>query len=358
VSYAVILGTIALSQAAFIVVLLALLVLNRGRQATRRQWRDQAEQTVGEVLNRWLVADGTVDDVLAALRQMPPAVALEQASVLVTLRLAPAQWSELARALRAEPWVRRLLARHRSRLWWRRLRAARMLAVVAEEADRPVLRRLLADAHPAVQSVATASLARICDGELVAVVLDELPRLPTVARRLQMSALRDVWQLTVPALVERLRRHPAPKAHELTAWVYVAEKLAVPECLEAVVPLCAHRDAEVRLGAARALQKRFHPDTATVLLPLLGDADWRVRAQAARALGALGDPATLVPLDRALTDTSWWVRFRAALSLAQLGEPGRRALRLARERDDRYAADMATMVSGLSDGGILELAEV
>jgi hypothetical protein len=51
------------------------------------------------------------------------------------------------------------------------------------------------------------------------------------------------------------------------------------------------------------------------------------------------------------------VRFRCALSLALLGEAGRRALRAARERSDRYAADMAKLVSGLSDGAVIELAE-
>ena len=64
--------------------------------------------------------------------------------------------------------------------------------------------------------------------------------------------------------------------------------------------------------------------------------------------GATGNNASL---------RAWWVRFRSALALAQLGEVGRRALRAARDRPDRFAADMAAMVSGLSDGAVVELAE-
>lgn len=59
-------------------------------------------------------------------------------------------------------------------------------------------------------------------------------------------------------------------------------------------------------------------------------------------------------MDRA----GWWVRFRAGLSLAQIGEPGRQALRELRLASDRYGVDMATMIPGLSDGGVTELAEL
>jgi len=93
------------------------------------------------------------------------------------------------------------------------------------------------------------------------------------------------------------------------------------------------------------------------LREMMRDSDWRVRAQAARALGAVGANDAVAELSNGLADRSWWVRFRSALALAQLGEAGRRALRVARERPDRFAADMASMVSGLSDGAVMELAE-
>jgi len=93
------------------------------------------------------------------------------------------------------------------------------------------------------------------------------------------------------------------------------------------------------------------------LLALLQDPDWRIRGQAARGLGALSADGAVAPLLAAMSDAAWWVRFRAGLALAQLGEPGREALRRARLLPDRFAREMATMVSGLSEGGVMELAE-
>jgi HEAT repeat protein len=113
----------------------------------------------------------------------------------------------------------------------------------------------------------------------------------------------------------------------------------------------------VRIAVARALKRYFHPDAEPALLELLGDYDWRVRGQAARALGVVGTEGAIPALVVALGDRSWWVRFRSALAISQLGEPGRRALRESRDLPDRYAREMVAMVSGLSEGGIVELAE-
>jgi HEAT repeat protein len=113
----------------------------------------------------------------------------------------------------------------------------------------------------------------------------------------------------------------------------------------------------MRISAARAIRRYMHPDAEAVLRDMMRDTDWRVRAQAARGLGTIGATEAVADLSSALADRSWWVRFRSALALAQLGELGRRALRIARERPDRFAADMASMVSGLSDGAVMELAE-
>jgi hypothetical protein len=54
-------------------------------------------------------------------------------------------------------------------------------------------------------------------------------------------------------------------------------------------------------------------------------------------------------------DPAWAVRYASALSLAQVGESGRAALGTLRADDDRYVADMATLISGLTDGALLEL---
>jgi HEAT repeat protein len=186
-------------------------------------------------------------------------------------------------------------------------------------------------------------------------VLDALHTRSAVVRVFQLGVLRQTWKETVPALLRRLR--PGAPVAKLEVWITLAESLGNPDCLAALVALRMHPVAQVRISTARALRRYFHADAAGVLREMIADDDWRVRAQAARSLGAIGAAGAVPDLTRALEDRSWWVRFRAALALAQLGEPGRRALRVARELPDRYAADMAVMVSGLSDGAVVELAE-
>jgi hypothetical protein len=58
-----------------------------------------------------------------------------------------------------------------------------------------------------------------------------------------------------------------------------------------------------------------------------------------------------------MRDRSWMVRRRSALALAQLGESGRLAVRELTDDADPYVANMATVVSGLSSGALLELTE-
>lgn len=351
----VVLGVIALSQAVFLGVVVVLLFANRAR-ARRRVAREMVVTSrIANPLHEWLVGQGSLEAVVATLRDIPVELALEQASLIATLRIPPSQHLELARALRGERWVARALAGARSRFWWRRLEAARMLTVVGTGDDHELLERLLTDENPAVQTVATACLARVGDASLVRLVVEQLPERPVVVRLYQFGALRETWRLTTPVLLEVLRRDVP--ARRLETWINLAGAIASPECLAEILPLHLHADADVRLAVGKALRQYYHPDALPALRHLLDDPDWRVRGQAARGLGALGASDAVPGLARALGDRSWWVRFRAGLALAQLGEPGRDALRAARTMPDRFAREMATMIAGLSEGGVTELAE-
>jgi HEAT repeat protein len=309
-------------------------------------------------VHEWLLGGGGVAAVVAELRPLPVHVALDYAAALVTQQVRGECLRELAGALRGEPWVDRALAGARSRLWWRRLDAARTLSVVAGPAEARVLRRLLDDPYPAVQAVATRSIPQVADAALVRYVVDRLPRRTYVVRVSQYRALREVWQLAAPALLARLTPHSTASADAGAVWVALAGALEVPACVAACVPLRHHADARVRIAVARVLKSYYHPSAEAALAELLRDADWRVRGQAARSLGALRAEAAVPALAAAMADPSWWVRFRAGLSLAQIGERGRHALRELRATSDRYGREMATMISGLSDGAVTELAEL
>ena len=349
------LSVIALAQGVFLCFIVAMLLINRSRLSWRRRGRASAESSLSAPVKQWLVGEGDASAVAAALRLVPADFALEQLVAVLASRVASAARDELAVALRDERWVHRALRRSRSPIWWRRLAAARLLAVVGAERDRTMLRELLADRNPAVQTAATASLRRLADAELVEFVLDQLPARAIAVRRYQFAELKETWQLATPLLLRRIT--PEAAAGHLEVWISLAESIGSAELLARVVRLQDHPAARVRIATARALKRYYHPDSVDALGRLLADEDWRVRGQAARALGTLGASDAVEALGRALRDPSWWVRFRAGLALAQIGEPGRRVLREVRSTGDRFAAEMATMVSGLSEGGIVELAE-
>jgi HEAT repeat protein len=347
---------IAIAQIAFSILLVLYLLGHRGRQRYRAHREYQAAALVAEPLNRWLMGRGSADAVAAYLRSLPPEAALEQVTRLATMRVAPERHAGLAAAMESDPWVIKALRGARSRRWWKRLGAVRLLAVVGKPVHRLALHRLLLDRHPAVQLAAASCLSRVNDPELVSLVVETLPRRPVAVRHYLFGALKECWHSTVPLLKARLRADTPPE--RLEVWVNLAEAIPTPEILARVLPLHTHQAPGVRLAVARALKHYFHADAVKALDRLLADDDWRVRAQAARALGALHATASIGPLGKALHDDAWWVRFRAGLSLAQLGEPGRRVLRAARdEGNDQFAREMATMISGLPDGGVLELAD-
>jgi HEAT repeat protein len=242
-----------------------------------------------------------------------------------------------------------------SRYWWRRAEAARLSGGVARLGDRELVRHLLEDSHPAVQSAATASLAPLVDDGLVAQLLDRLPERPMAVRLQQFRLLQDALPLTIPALLVRLKADASPR--RLKSWIALAETIGSPELFARVGALHSHPDPLIRLSVARALKRHRDPESEEVLLIALHDHDWRVRAVAARSLGTLGNVAAVPRLAAGMRDVRWWVRFRCGLALAQLGAQGRQALDDARRDTDRYAGEMATMIGGLSADSVQELAE-
>lgn len=249
--------------------------------------------------------------------------------------------------------VEQALLGARSLLWWRRFAAARALAQSAGPPDRGALLRLLSDPHPAVQSAASESLRRAADPELIRRVIDGLSSASSAVRAHQMTVLAGHADLAAPMLLDRIRED-AP-AHKLYAYINAAAALGDRACMTRVSELSTHPHAEVRVAVARVLRSGVGETAHVKLLSMLRDPDWRVRAQAARGLGAMNDSRTVDALLRAIADPTWWVRFRAALALAAMGGVGRAALARALEHEDRYARDMAALVSGLSEASLAEL---
>ncbi len=112
-----------------------------------------------------------------------------------------------------------------------------------------------------------------------------------------------------------------------------------------VVRFAAHPDKELRTRTARALGRLLVPASVRALSALAADPEPEVQAQAVRSLGSLKDWTTLPILARAIRSPSWSVRYNAGYALAAFGPVGVLRLQgISRQKEDRFAADMAAMV--------------
>ena len=348
-------GIVAIVQFAFLALLLAFLVVRRFYDRRQRAAFEAGRGEVAIPLRAWLVGGAHPAPVVAVLRRMPRGTAVGYLALLARQTIPDTNRDELAEALRGEPWLAAAMRQATSRFWWRRLEAARALSLVAGPADRSAVRRLFFDAHPAVQIAAAGALPRVADAALVGEVLDRLDGLPKVVRHYVTTVLRRSRALVGPALAHRIDEgtHFAP----LAAWIELAEAIDDPAALGAALRRWDHPSTPVRRTVARALRRYPGPTSEVALVRLLADKDASVRAAACRTLGELGSRDSVAALAPMLSDPIWVVRVRAAVSLAQLGEGGRAVLRAARAGQDRFARDMATMVTGLTEGAVLEMGD-
>ena len=350
-----VLAVIGLVQGAFLVLLMIFLGV---RQQVHRIHTISVDATLSglyEPLGAWLAGTGTVHEFVAALRYLPGRSALGVAGNLARTAISDDYRTGLALALREEPWVRRAIGHAASRQWGHRLDAARCLALAGTPADSAVLEALLNDVRPAVAIAAITALPRVADEPLVARVLDRLATLPGTVVRYLHGSLREIRPLVEPALVIRLVADAPPRA--LARWAALAGVLELPLALERVAMLAGHPDPRVREAVAQAIRRVPRKRSSDILLVMLHDADPEVRAAAAHGLGELASGTAIPALVLVAHDESWVVRLRATLALTQLGEPGRTAVRALRSDVDPYVADMATLVSGLGDGALLDMVE-
>lgn len=352
---AFVVGVIALVQALFLVLIFVFLLVRRSYDRRQRAAFVAARSGIAEPLRNWLVAGAHPEPVVRALRSMPNRTAIGYASLLARQTIPAGNREELAEALRGEGWMVLAIAQKDSRFWWRRLEAARALSLVAGARERDAVAALLRDEHPAVQIAAAAAVPRVADVVILGELLDRLDRFPLVVRQLLTTVLTQSRDSLGDALVSRIRAGGG--FAELAAWIELSGAIDDPVAVRAATAHVDHATAAVRSALARALRRRPGPASDAILVRLLRDPDASVRAAAARTLGELVATSTIAQLMPLLSDDVWLVRLHAAIALAQAGERGRAALRSARDGSDRFARDMATMVTGLSDGALLELGD-
>jgi hypothetical protein len=350
-----ILAVIAVVQVAFLGLLVAFVVIRRSYDRRQKVAFIASRAGIDAPLRAWLVAGAHPEPVVRALRALPPGTAVGYVSLLARQVIPAAQRAELATALRGEPWVQLAIDQSDSRFWWRRLEASRALSLVAGPGHQALVVRLLSDPHPAVQIAAAGALPRVADPETLGRLFDLVPTLPKVVRHFLPTVLRETRLAGGPELARRI--HRGRHRDELAAWIALADAIDDGVAVRAALEQAGHGDAAVRRTVAMALRRRPGPDSLAVLARLATDLDATVRAAAARTIGEIGGPDAARRLEPLLRDPVWAVRLRAAIALAQGGDVGRAILRAARQGKDRFAAEMAGMVTGLSDGALIELAD-
>lgn len=229
--------------------------------------------------------------------------------------------------------------RLKSRFWWRRLHAARLLTLLgAGEGSMP---GLMADRHPRVRAQAADWAATHPRPELISALLKLLEDPAKLCRFAAQNSLLRMGAVAGPLLADYVADHSGPR---LVLALEVAVGLAESRFLNAALRLCQDGSPAVRVLAATLLGQIGGEQPAKSLHALLGDLETSVRSEAARGLGKLREWPAAPALARALRDTSWDVRREAGLALRAMGSPGILLLRRSLADRDAFAADMARQV--------------
>ncbi len=234
----------------------------------------------------------------------------------------------------------------RSRWWWRRLYATRLLTLV--DGGAYIMPALIHDPDQLVRTQVAEWAALHPDAPTLVALIGLLDDPTGIARFAVMDTLLRIGPPAVPALVLGLA-YVGPAG--IASALLVGARLAAPELLEPGLTYAVHPDAAVRAAAAAVLGALGGLDAVRMLGNLLDDPEAEVRQAASRGLGELGhwqSAAALLPL---LGDPTFPVRRETAIALTAMGDPGADILRRALGGLDRFAADIARQALGAAAEG-------
>jgi hypothetical protein len=223
-----------------------------------------------------------------------------------------------------------------------RLQNVRLFVDFSRPEEAVHLVKLLHD-KPVVRLAALNALTGIASQDTLSVIFDLFEHDPCPNFFAYSNIFNSLGQRIEPFLRASLRK-PLP-ADKLALLVEMAGRLLLRGLYRDVVRFAGHPDKELRIRAARSLGRLLVPASSGTLCALAADREWEVQAQAIRSLGNLQDWKTVPVLLKALFSPNWHVRYNAGYGLAAFGLVGVLQLReVARQKEDRYAADMAAMV--------------
>lgn len=226
-----------------------------------------------------------------------------------------------------------------SRVWWRRLRGARLITLLGS--DSAVMSGLLWDKNEFVRSQAAEWVPDHPNSGLVARLLVLLNDEHKLCRFTAQNSLLRLGDFATPALVEYLSAHTGRR---VVGALEVAAHLSDSRLLDPALSLCADTTPLVRARAAALLGALGGHGAVGRLNDLTKDPEHSVREASARALGHLSQWRSAPQMTVLLGDTSWNVRRAAALALTSLGSPGLVALNLAARNTDTNVSTIARRV--------------
>ncbi|RMD81856.1 MAG: HEAT repeat domain-containing protein [Candidatus Dadabacteria bacterium] len=332
---------VPLVQASAVLLLLTLMTALRIARMKLAQRVEREQRAAFEVVHKWVAGRAPEREVLAVLDSCLDD-ALTRVARRVSTELPAAQWEAAVSLLRRTRWFARMCRYARSRLWWRRLDAARCLYEVGRPSDADLAVALIGDRNATVRIVAARIVRRVASPRLIRAVLEEALRSEPVLQSYLLGLLKPYGTLLVEPLVDIARRETD---HEmLAAAIRFMAEIQDPAFAEAIRARACDERASVRLAVAAALGRFPDKDSRATLVALLGDQDWRVRAEAA---GSLGDAVALEAIDalrERLHDEEFPVRLKAALALCQLGRRGLECLLETIRKDRARDAELARYV--------------
>jgi hypothetical protein len=223
-----------------------------------------------------------------------------------------------------------------------RLQNVRLFVDFSRPEEAVHLVELLND-KPIVRLAALNALTGIASPDTLSVIFDLYENDPAPNFYAYSNIFNSLGQRIEPFLRASLGK-PLP-AGKLALLVEMAGRLLLRGLYADIVRFARHPDKELRIRTARTLGRLLVPASARILSALATDAEWEVQAQAIRSLGNLQDWKTLPILVKGLFSPNWHVRYNAGYGLAAFGLVGVLQLQeISRQKEDRYAADMAAMV--------------
>jgi len=236
----------------------------------------------------------------------------------------------------------RCLRELKSRWLATRLQNVRLFVDFSRPEEAVHLVKLLQD-KPVVRLAALNALTGIASRDTLSVIFDLFERDPEPNYYAYSNVLNSIGQRIEPFLRASLRNPLPSEKHALL--IEMAGRLLLRGLYPDIVRFAASPDKELRIRAARTLGRLLVPGSARVLSGLAADPAWEVQAQAIRSLGNLQDWRTIPLLVKALFSPTWHVRYNAGYGLAAFGIVGVLQLQeISRQKEDRFAADMAAMV--------------